>query len=63
MSIYYVGGMSGAGAMFSFPVTVTFALTGGTDSVPAASDLVVVTLDLAYSGASISGDYPKRLGG
>jgi len=55
MSISYVGGMSGAGSMASFPVTVTFALTGGTDSVPAASDLVVVTLDLAYSGASISG--------
>jgi hypothetical protein len=47
--------MSGSGSMASFPLTVTFSLTGGTDSVPAASDLVVVTLDLAYSGASISG--------
>lgn len=55
MSIYYVGGMSGAGNITDFPLTVTFSLTGGTDAVPAASDLVVVTLDLAYSGASIAG--------
>lgn len=55
MSIYYAGGMSGAGNITDFPLTVTFSLTGGTNSVPAASDLVVVTLDLAYSGASIAG--------
>ena len=43
MTITYVGGQAGNGLSSAFPVTVTFALTGGTNAAPLAGDLVVVT--------------------
>lgn len=55
MTIEYVGGQAGNGLSSAFPVTVTFALTGGTDAAPLAGDLVVVTLCLTYADASIEG--------
>lgn len=55
MSISYVGGQTAAGPSTALPLTVTFALTGGTDAAPLAGDLVVVTLCLTYAAASIEG--------
>lgn len=55
MSIIYVGGQTAAGPSTNLPLTVTFALTGGTDAAPLAGDLVVVTLGLNYAAASIEG--------
>src|ERR1044072_308627 len=44
MAIQYVGGQSGTFAGTTGLQTITFALTGGLDTVPAGGDLVIVAL-------------------
>ncbi len=56
MTITYVGGKTGGGADASLPLTVSLTdLTGGSDSAPAADDLVVVTLAFGYGGFPVVG--------
>lgn len=56
MTITYVGGKTGGGDDASLPLTVSLTdLTGGSDSAPAADDLVVVTLAFGYGGSPVVG--------
>lgn len=52
MAISYVGGQVAGRANPSSAVSVNFSLTGGSDSAPAAGDLVVVTVVVGSAGGN-----------
>lgn len=54
MAITYVGGQTGGFIGQTTAQTITFALTGGTDSAPLAGDFVIIAYEIANQSGDLS---------